>query len=349
VRKKITAPGLAAGALLFWLPGSIAVAILVPMTSYLGSWTLLAGSIALLVSLVPRGAKEARPLSGIAFLASAVLATFLWVPVIYISYLAGSPQLILTVAMAALWIGSMMPILDWITTPNRWILSLAALFVGIGYLITGHFLVGKETSPPLVNPVGYWLDANENEAYWIGFSEELDERQRGLLVDPVHQSYTEIFPEAPDYPVLANQAPLLDQQGPQLQVVEDIWVSSRRSAQVQITTSMKDRVYVIIPGEVPVLSITVPNNEKTELPLSKDEFVLRFDGTPAQGLELGFDLERNGTFQILVVEERTGLPSFPGLNTQPQAGTMRTPGEFYQGIPTDFTAVYRAFTVSEAE
>jgi hypothetical protein len=210
-RKKIAASDLAAGALVFWLPSSVAVAILVPMTSYLGSWVLLVGSLALMVSLVPRGTKESRRLSGVAFLISAVLSTFLWVPVIFISYLAGSPQLILTVAMAALWIGSMMPILDWITTPNQWILPLAALFVGIGYLVAGHFLVGKETSPPLVNPVGYWLDANENEAYWIGFSEELDERQRGLLVDPVHQSYTEIFPEAPDYPVLASQASLLAQ------------------------------------------------------------------------------------------------------------------------------------------
>jgi hypothetical protein len=348
-RKKIAAPDLAAGALVFWLPGSIAVAILVPMTSYLGSWTLLAGSLALMVSLVARGAKEVRVLSGMAFLVSAVLATFLWIPVIYLSYLSGSPQLILTIAMAALWIGSMMPILDWITTPNRWILSLAALFVGIGFLVAGHFLAGKETSPPLVNPVGYWFDANEYEAYWIGFSEEMDERQRGLLVNPIHQSYTEIFPEAPNDPVLVSQAPLLDQRGPQLQVVKDIWVGGRRSVQVQITTSMKDRVYVIIPGEAPVLSISIPNNGKIELPLREDEFVLRFDGTPAEGLELGFDLERNGTFQILVVEERTGLPSFPGLFTQAQPGTMRTPGEFYQGIPTDFTAIYRAFTVSGEE
>jgi hypothetical protein len=288
-------------------------------------------------------------LSGMAFLASAVLATFLWIPVIYISYLAGSPQQLLTLAMACLWIGSMMPILDWITTPNRWILPLAALFVGIGYLVAGHFLVGKETSPPLVNPVGYWFDANENEAYWIGFSEELDGRQKGLLVDPVQQSYTEIFPEAPNYSVLVSQPPMLDQQGPQLEVVNNIWMSGQRSVQVQISTSMKDRVYVIIPGDAPVLSITIPNNGKTELPFSEDEFVLRFDGTPAEGLELSFDLEQTGSFQILVVEERTGLPSFPGLLTHAQPGTMRTPGEFYQGIPTDFTAIYRAFTVSGAE
>jgi hypothetical protein len=349
LRKKITAPNLAAGALVFWLPGSIAVAILVPMTSYLGSWVLLAGSLALMVSLVPRGAKEAWRLSGMAFLASAVLATFLWIPVIYISYLAGSPQAILTVAMAALWIGSMMPILDWMTTPNRWILPLAALIISISFLITGHFLVGKETSPPLVNPVGYWFDADENEAYWIGFSEELDERQRGLLVDPVYQSYTEIFPEAPNYSVLVSQAPLLEQNGPRLQVVKDIWMSGRRSIQVQITTSMKDRVYVIIPGEAPALSITIPYNGKTELPLCNDEFVLRFDGTPTEGLELGFDLEITDALRILVVEEKTGLPSFPGLITKPQAGTMRTPGEFYQGIPTDFTAIYRAFEFSGAD
>jgi hypothetical protein len=44
-----------------------------------------------------------------------------------------------------------------------------------------------------------------------------------------------------------------------------------------------------------------------------------------------------GPVDILHVEEKTGLPAFVGLARQPQPGTMPSPGEFYQGAPTDFT------------
>jgi hypothetical protein len=348
-RKKISNSELVAGTLVFWFVASIAAAILVPISSYLGSWVLLAGSLALMLSLSIRARNVAWIVSGIGFSVSAVLVTFLWLPVVYIGYLAGSPQLLVMVAMASLWIGSLIPILDWSTTSNRWMLPFVAALFGAGYLIAGHFLVGKDSSPPLVNPVGYWLDAGENQAYWVGFAKTLDERQQGLLADPIRQSYAEIFPEAPGYPVLVSHAPLQDQQGPQLRVVKDAWNNDRRFIQLEIMASMQDRVYVIVPGGAPVLAITIQNNDKTELPVLEDEFVIRFDGVSADGIELGFDLDVRGSFQILVVEEKTGLPSFPGLMTQPQPGTMRTPGEFYQGIPTDFTAIYRAFTVSGAE
>jgi hypothetical protein len=349
VRKRISNSDLVAGILVFWFVASIAAALLIPLTSYLGTWMLLAGSLTLMLSLLLHGRGDAWIVSGVGFLVSAVIATFLWVPVVNISYLAGSPQLLVMVAMASLWMGSLIPILDWSTTSNRWILPLATFLVAIGFLVTGHFLVGKESSPSLVNPVGYWFDPDEEKAYWIGFSERLDERQKGLLVDPIQRSYTEIFPEAPGYPILVSQAPLLDQQGPDLRVVKDTWNSGRRFIQLEIMTSMHDRVYVVVPGEAQALAITIPKNDKAELPVLEDEFVIRFDGVSTEGIELGFDLDFKGSFQILVVEEKTGLPSFPDLKTQPQPGTMRTPGEFYQGIPTDFTAIYRAFTVSGAE
>jgi hypothetical protein len=270
--------------------------------------------------------------------------------VVCIAFLGSSfPLLSLMVGLAALCLGSMMPIVDWITTSNRWILPVAALLVGVGFLLAGHFVVGKRSPPPLVNPMGYWLDANNDQAYWIAFSEELDERQTNLLVDPVRRPYTEIFPEAPPNTVLTGAAPMVDLAGPDLQVVDDAWTGDRRVIRVRITTSMHDRLYVIIPREVAVLALTMPHNERTELPPCDEEFVLRFDGMPVEGFEMEFELDTSGPFQCLLVEERTGLLSFPGLLTQPQPGTMRSPGEFYQAIPTDFTAINRDFVIQGVE
>lgn len=347
-RRKVSALDLAAGVFLFWFPVTIAAALLIPATSYVGTWTLLSGSIALGIGLLASSRQETPAYTRWAFLASAILAILLWVPVIYMAFVgSGLPMLSMVVALAAALLTALIPILDWTGYPKRWLLPAAALLVGVGFLSAGHFLVGKDTSPPLVNPIGYWLDADKQEATWITFSAGLDERQSALFLDAVQRSYTDVFPQAPHWPVLACPAPMLDLDGPHLEVVENTWTGGRRAVRMKITTSMEDRVYVITPEGASVLAIAIPHNEKAGLPPCDEEmdFVLRFDGTPTEGFEVGFELDHPGSFRVLVVEERTGLPSFPGLSIQPQPGTMRTPGEFYQDIPTDFTAIYREFEV----
>ncbi len=349
VRRSITALDLAGGALVVWLPGAVAAAILVPASSYLASWTLLAGSLALLLASAVRTRRLAWAWSGLGFLCSAVLAAFLWIPVIQVAILgSGLPLLSMIVGLAALWLGSMFPVLDWITSPTRWILPVAALLAGVGFLLAGHLLVGRDSPPPLVNPIGYWVDADAGRAYWVAFTEQLDERQAGLLLNPLQRPYTELLPEAPRYTVQTSPAPMLDLAGPHLSVVRDAWVGDRRQIQVRVTTSMHDRLYLIVPRGVSVLGLALPYNERAALPPCDGEFVLRFDGMPVDGFEVELELDTPGPLQFLVVEERTGLPAFAGLSTQPQPGTMRTPGEFRQGIPTDFTAINRDFAIPGA-
>lgn len=354
-RKKVATLDLVAGALMIWLPLTITTTLLVPATSYLFTWVLLAGSLALLLALTQRSGKDAWVLSGLGFLVSTILAIFLWIPLFYFAILAGpmspdTPLLSMMVGLAALWLGSTTPMLDWITSPSRWPLPAAALLVALGFLVAGHFLVGKSSPPPLVNPIGYWLDANEGEAFWVAFSDELDERQANLLVDPVRRPYTELLSEAPQYSVLTSSAPMLDLDGPRLEVLADEWAADRRAVQARVTTSMHDSVYIIIPKESPLLAITVPKNERTELPpVENREWVLRFVGMPVEGIEITFEFSGTGPIQFLLIEERTGLPSFPGLSIQPQPGTMKSPGVFTQDIPTDFTVINRNLVVQEID
>jgi hypothetical protein len=137
----------------------------------------------------------------------------------------------------------------------------------------------------------------------------------------------------------------LDLSGPHLDVVDDAWENGRRKLHLQITSSMNDRLYVMIPKEVRVLSLTLPPNERKALTPSDSGFVLRFDGMPIDGFKMEIEVDTSGELPILLVEERAGLPSFPGMQTQPLPGTMRTPGDIYQTIPTDFTAIKSNFMV----
>lgn len=344
-RKKVTALNLAAGALVIWVPLALIGAILVPAISFLCTWVLLSGSLALLLALTIRSKKNALIWQVLGFLASAILATFLWVPMIYIALVSsGFLRPWIMFAEAALWLAAMLPALDWINSLKRWLLPASASLIALAFLLTGHFLVGKETPPPMVNPIGYWLDANDGEAYWVAWSDFFkvpDARQSDLMADPVSKPYTELFPAAPQYSITTSEAPLLELNGPRLEVHKNEWVVDRRAVTIRFTTSMHDRLYIFIPN-ASLLAITFPNNVRAELGGSS-EWKLRFDGMPVEGMEIRFEFSTSGPIQFLLLEEKTGLPSFPGLVTQPEPGTMRNPGGYDNA--QDFTAIYRAFEI----
>lgn len=367
VRMRSTTSELAAGVLSFWLPVTIAVAILVPGTSYLVAWVLLISSLALLWVLINKSRSDSRVLPGLGFLASAILATFLWIPVLNSAFLGlGLTMNWVLVALAALWIGAMLPFLDWITSGTRWLPPCAAMLMSAGFLLAGHFLVGKHSPPPLVNSIGYWLDVDGNQASWIAFiggeridartnarfrvafPQAMDERQHDLLVAPIRRPYTELFSQAPPFSVLTSQAPPLDLEGPGLEVLADEWIIDHRLVTVRVTTSMLDRVYLIIPEGNRLLALTVPDNEKVFLSAVEDrDWMLRFDGMPAEGIQISFEFSGSSSIQVLAVEEKTGLPSFPGLSTQAEPGTMPSPGEFFQGVPGDFTVISRSYIIPQ--
>jgi hypothetical protein len=362
-RVKITPLDLNAGTLVFWLLVSFTASILVPETSYLGSWVLLINSLALVLAISVQLKEYYQYISGLGFLASAVLVTFLWVPVIVITFLSlGFTMPWLLIGVVVLWLVSMLPILEWIGRPKHWTISAAAMMVAISFLLAGHFLVGRNSPPPLVNSIGYWLDAENNQAHWVAFIGgyrtdartttesqvafpiEMDERQYHLLENPVRRPYTEIFPQAPEFSVLTSEAPPLNQDGPHLEVISDEWVDQRRVINVALTTSLHERLYVIIP-DTRLQAITLPQNERTSMANSNGLW-MRFDGMLLEGIEICFEFDTADPLQFFLLEEKTGLPSFPGFSTQPEPGTMRSPGEFLQGDATDFTAISRRFEIA---
>lgn len=364
VHKKISGHDLVAGALVFWLPAGITATIYMPASSYTFTWVLFFGALALLLALAPDEEKQAPIWTRLGFLVSAFAATILWIPWILIGVnsgaLGGGPLFIsLMVGMVALWIGSLIPVLDWVIRIKRWLLPGAAMLIALGLLVAGHFVVGRDSAPPPVNSIGYWFNADSGETSWIAFvggtrtdartltqtqvafPAEMDARQKALLVDPVRRPYTDIFSQAPPFSVLTSTAPALELDGPKLEVLADDWVNDRRVVSIRFTTSLHDRLYIIIP-EGSILAIAIQGEQRIEIPASNG-WILRFDGMPAGPVDIQFEFPVIDAVQFLLVEESTGLPSFPGLVTQPQPGTMSSPGEFYQGIQTDFTAISRSF------
>ena len=144
--------------------------------------------------------------------------------------------------------------------------------------------------------------------------------------------------------MLTSEAPPLNRDGPHLEVISDEWVDQRRVINAALTTSMHERLYVIVP-DTPLQAITLPQNERTSMANSNDLW-MRLDGMPLEGIEIRFEFDTADPLQLFLVEEKTGLPSFPGFSTQQEPGTMRSPGEFLQGDATDFTAISRSVEIA---
>jgi len=67
---------------------------------------------------------------------------------------------------------------------------------------------------------------------------------------------------------------------------------------------------------------------------------LRFDASPPAGLDLEMDILSDEPVEIRLAGVSTGLPSFPGIVTQPPGLTI-SPPDYGLDIPTDFTVVHR--------
>lgn len=363
-RKHASPQDLAAGSLLIWLPAALAAAALFPETSYLTSWILLSGSLALLWSLLCRAGLVSENWDWPGYLISSIAACFLLIPVIYTAFQgAGFPMLGLFIALAALLAIALIPFLDWLTREGGWLFTAISLLAALAFLTAGHFLVGRDSPPPLVNSIGYWMEAESGEAVWIAFiggyrtdavttaryqvafPEEMDQRQASLLADPTRRPYQELLPAAPPFSVLTSPAPPLDQEGPLLVVQEDTLTEEGRLLQIAISGSLHDRLYLIISEAVRVLEFSLLENEGLRVLDYQGRYTLRFDGMPLAGLQIGILVDSADPFEILLVEEKTGLPVFPGLDTQAEPGSMRSPGEFLQGDATDFTVINRDYLI----
>jgi hypothetical protein len=365
-RRRVPELDLAAGGMVIWFLAALPAALVLPASSYLISWVLLFSTLALLWALLIQSREYSSTLSGLGFLLTAIVAVVIWLPGISVIVLGGAfssgyVMLGMLVGLTSLLIIAILPALSWFAGGRRWLMPAVAALLGAGFLVAGNFLVGRGSPPPMVNSVGYWFNPENEEAYWLAFiggaridahrttevqaafPESMDARQSRLLVSPVRRPYVELFPQAPPFTVLTSEAPRLDLDGPNLSVVFDAWVDGRRVVDLHFATSLHDRLYVVVANPT-LTAVTLPHNARQAL-AGVDEWWLRLDGMPREGLEIRFEFSAKGPVTFLLVEEKTGLPIIGETETAPPPGTMQSPGEFLQGIPSDFTAIYRSFSI----
>jgi len=347
LRRKASVAELSMGALLFWLIGAIALTFVHPGSTYVFHWPLLLGLTGLALVFVARSQPDdAIPWGGwFLSVSTAVSALLLWVPFIYMFYLWTAFILLAAVTgLAALVLGIVIPLLEIHRLRRRWVIPVMLLVMGIGFLLAGHFFAHSENPIRYAHAVGYWLDGNSGKAHWVACSGELDARQASLFAGSSRVSYPDIFPLAPSKTVLASPAPAAELPVPRLSVEEDRYESGKRALSLHIAPFHQERLVIHLNPEPKRLTINCRDEDggsaKTFSLVNDGRWAyLRFDASPPGGLDLEMEVLSDEPVEIRLVGVSTGLPSFPGIVTEPPGLTI-SPPDYGLDIPTDFTAVH---------
>ena len=231
---------MAAGWLSPWALFALLCAWRVPTASYLFTWPLLLGALALmalaLLNVAPRR---------LTFLGALMLALIAFPAVFFITgmiqgvvaavLLLGAP--ILTVLLLML-LGAIMPQLLWFTGGHLRTLASFCLGGAVALALVAIHSSWFSGDRPRVNSLTYALDADAGEAFWLSCDPATDYWTAPFLGDaPARQAITDILPEATRTDYLRAPAPPLNLAPPQVEVLADNRDGDRRVLTLRVTAS----------------------------------------------------------------------------------------------------------------
>jgi hypothetical protein len=313
--KKIRVANLAVGAMLWWLVLTVLTGMLFPPASYLFTWPLLFSLVGLSV-LFALGDRPASPWYAFAALTlSAIPAVFLFVYGVY--GVTATNGLLLTPAVPVfaltivLMIGLLIPHLDLIARPNRWVLPGAAASLGLGLLLFGSLTAGFDARHPKPNSILYALNADTKQAIWQSGDEAPDawtsqflgaEAKEGSVADYLGEE------EA-----LHSEAPTVALPAPSIELLDDGTRDGVRTFRMRIAAPPKaNLVLVEADAEAQVVGAVVNGERLPEETGGIPAWTLHYWNPPSEGVDLTLEAKGTGPLTLTARAGTPGLPTIPG-------------------------------------
>ena len=325
--KKIRVANLAVGALLWWLLLTAATSVLFPPASYLFTWPLLFALLGLGV-LFALGDQQASPWYPFAALTlSAIPAVFLFAPGVYGVPLTRellSPNVAPLFALViVLMLGLLIPHLDLVARPNKWVLPGAAAALGLGLLLTGTLTAGFDARHPKPDTILYALNTDTGQAIWESGDEEPDAWTSQFLGSDAKKGSVADYLGEID--ALHSEAPAVTLAAPNVALLDDGTRDGVRTLRMRVTAPPKANLVVVrADAEAQVVGAAVNGKRISEETLHDGgipAWTLHYWNPPSEGLDL--TLEVKGT-EPLTITARSGTPGLPAI-----------PGKSYPDRPPD--------------
>jgi hypothetical protein len=323
--------GIAAGALVSWLPLLAGISVIAPGGSFLATWPLLSAAVGLGAVFLLGNRTPASIKAAIVFAAS-IVPVLILLPHQYLAVTG------ITIVPAPFWMVVLCMMLGLLALPLHWSMSvrgvwLPALGAGIALPVLASALFGlrfTETTPKM-NHLCYGVNCNTGEAFWISQDRELDDFLRNFFESTDQQGTVDEFIYGWDGLALKAPAPRTNAPEPELEVLEDTVADCRRSLRLKVKSPRKAaRLDIALaPGtqvyDASLQGTRLARNVPGEPQLKDDEvWRARYQGLSYDGIELTLEVDAGAPLSVAVREESFGVPPIPGINVPLRPANMVT-------------------------
>ncbi len=328
--------GFAAGVLIWIAIATVAASALVPGATYLLTWPLLFGAIALAIF----SAREISLPRLIAMLLCSAVTVLLLVPLI--------PQFFTALGMGAIdptLIVSVI-LLGLLATPlamlcqSRW-LPLSALAACIVCIAGANMTSRFDVDHPRQNSVFYALDGDNGKAIWASSDAVTDPWTSQFLGSTPRRGANDAFAPKSPRTLFQNDAPALKLDAPTLSISNENTSRGMRTIQTVIASPRHANVLMVfVSSDTPVLSGETDGKSWTRPATASRDFFIRFEALPPNGVAMSFTLPAGYPLNLRIVDQAMGLPAIPGFSIHPREPWMIRGWSYPYG---ESTVVSKAF------
>jgi hypothetical protein len=340
--RRVRVANLAAGAMVWWLLSTVLTGVFFPPASPGVVWPLIFSLVAW-GTLLLLGDRSITPLLRFAALTlTAVPVVLVYAPAIHgMTLIAGlllTPIVPVFAVVIALLLGLLIPHLDLIARPNRWILPSGAALIGLGLLLFSTLTTDFDARQPKPNSILYALNADTGSAIWASHDASVDEWTSQFLgSNPVKGAVTEHVSSASE-PLLHSQAPAVALAEPTVRFLDNGMGDGVRTLRARVTGPPRTSLLAIttraqIMGAT-VDGVRVPNSNNKDK--GEAAWNLAYWSPPPEGFELVLTIADGQRATVTATAGTPELPAIPG-------STHRERPPHMMPITEDMTMVSRSF------
>ena len=311
--RKTNAENLYVGALLWWAVSMVLSSVYAPGSSYLFTLPLLFALVPL-AWRVMANRPDAKQI--VLLFLFAVPAIVLIVPVVNILF-SGLPPTYFpgVVVLVVLLLGLLLPHLNMITTPSRWVLPGVAVVVGLTFIVVGSLTSGFNPQHPQPANIFYALNADTGKAVWASTDERLDNWSAAFFSEGIKKGAISDYVPTPFNRFNSSPAPVASLLLPEVALVSDTTNNGVRSLHLRlISHRAAPFISVMIESATDVLGASV-NGKQIEnsarsgpLDLTRPWRIFYY-GPPAEGVDVNLDIKPSQPLKLRVLDQSFELPA----------------------------------------
>lgn len=329
-RRRIAAPDLHAGAMLWAVPLLFVLHAYAPGGSYLIAWPLFFGALMLGGSFVLYRIGAPAPLRLGWLLLCAVPVLILLVPTVY-GFLNAvtvipSPFWMIVVLLTA---GLLAPHVAILAGRSMSWFAKGGLVAAALLLLPALFWLPFTPESPKMNTVCYGLNFDRGQAVWISSDNETDEWTAQFFPEGTPRTAVREFRPDDGDSYLRAPAPIAPLQEPQVHVLEEVSDGAFRNITIHVASGRAAPLITLYAGpETEVYAARLngielgdggaPQNRRGE------PWSLRYHGLSEQGLNLELRVAANVPLELSIIEESFGFPEIPNSGIAPRPHYMIT-------------------------